>query len=185
VDDQALILDRLLVARAQAGDREAFSLLVRRWHPKLIGFCLRASGEKAAAADLAQETWVAAVKGLGRLDDPARFRAWLYRIAARKVADHIRWKTRERKGRGEMRQMAGIEGEGREGPGFEALALKAMIARLAPEKRSLLVLFYVEGLTLPELAEVFGIPAGTVKSRLHALREELKHDLKGNGHDQA
>ena len=56
----------------------------------------------------------------------------------------------------------------------EGLTLKTLIEAMPREKRSLIILFYVEGLTIPELAEVFKVPAGTVKSRLFNAREELK-----------
>lgn len=174
MDDQARIVDRLLVARAQGGDEQSFTLLVRRWHPRLSAFCLRLAGEREAAADATQETWLAVVKGLKRLDDPALFRAWLYRIATRKVADHIRANVRERKGKDEMKTAADIQGAERAGSPEDGLAVKDMIARLEPEKRALLLLFYVEGLSVAEISGVLDVPAGTVKSRLFTLREELK-----------
>ena len=57
------VIDRLLVARAQSGEEAAFTFLVRRWNPKLVGFCYKLSGNAEAARDIAQETWVAVVGG--------------------------------------------------------------------------------------------------------------------------
>lgn len=171
------VIDRLLVARAQSGEEAAFTFLVRRWNPKLVGFCYKLSGNADAARDIAQETWVAVVRGLKKLDDPARFRGWLYRIATNKAADHIRALQRNRRKENEMGQMAAITETRNDGP-EEGLALKTLIDRLAPERKALLILFYVEGLSLAELAEVFEAPTGTIKSRLHSAREDLKFSFE-------
>ena len=168
------IIDRLLVARAQAGDREAFDLLVRRWQPRILGFAIRLSGDRDAARDVAQETWVAAVKGLKRLDDPALFRAWIFRIAKNKAADYVRGRQKTRKQAETMEQINAMEKETRHPGPEEGLTLKALIDNLPQEKRALLILFYVEGLSLSELAEVFAVPDGTIKSRLFTAREDLK-----------
>ncbi len=166
------VIDRLLVVRAQAGEEAAFRTLFQLWNPKLLGFCLKLSGDPGAARDIAQETWVAVVKGLRRLEDPALFRAWFFRIAHNKAADDIRAKQKQRKSEEAAREMTEINAEqSRSGEGRD---LKAMIEVMPRKKRALLVLFYVEGLSLSELAAVFEVPAGTIKSRLFAAREELK-----------
>lgn len=175
------VIDRLLVARAQEGDKKAFELLVRRWHPKILGFSYRLTRDADAARDVSQESWVAAVKGLKRLDDPALFRAWIFRIAKNKAADYIRGRQKTRKQIEAMEQMAVIENETRKPGPEEGLTLKALIDNLPQEKRALLILFYVEGLSLAELADVFETPAGTIKSRLFTAREELKSNYKETG----
>lgn len=167
------VIDRLLVVRAQAGDEKAFTLLVRRWNPKLLGFAYKLSGDRQAARDIAQETWAGVVKGLRRLDDPALFKAWIFRIANNKAADDIRARQKHRKTEQTAKEMAHLENT--ETHPEDHLTLKNLVAAMAPERRALIILFYLEGLTIPELAEVFDIPAGTVKSRLFKAREDLKH----------
>lgn len=166
------VIDRLLVVRAQAGEESAFRMLFQRWNPKLLGFCLKLSGDQQAARDIAQETWAAVVKGLNRLEDPARFRAWFFRIAHNKAADDIRTRQKQRKSEDAVKEMTELKAQERRPD--EGLNLKTLIEAMPREKRSLIILFYVEGLTIPELAEVFKVPAGTVKSRLFNAREELK-----------
>lgn len=166
------VIDRLLVVRAQSGEETAFNLLFQRWNPKLLGYAFKLSGDPQAARDIAQETWVAVVKGLKRLDDPALFRAWFFRIAHNKAADDIRSKQKHRKSEEAVKEMTTLNAQ--EKISNESLDLKALIEVMPAEKRSLLILFYVEGLTIPELAEVFEIPNGTVKSRLHTARHDLK-----------
>lgn len=170
------VIDRLLVVRAQEGEKEAFRMLFQLWNPKLLGYAFKLSGDPAAAHDIAQETWVAIVKGLKRLEDPALFRAWFFRIAHNKAADDIRAKQKHRKSEEAGKEMAELKSN--EHPSDQGLELKALIEAMPSEKRSLIILFYVEGLTIPELAEVFEIPTGTVKSRLHTAREDLKYSLE-------
>jgi len=84
------VLDEYLVLRGQAGEPEAFRLLVERWQPRLLAHAFRYTQSGDAARDVTQESWMAIVKGLSRLDDPTRFRAWAYRIVANKARDWVR-----------------------------------------------------------------------------------------------
>ncbi|MEO8063601.1 MAG: RNA polymerase sigma factor [Pseudomonadota bacterium] len=108
------------------------------------------------ARDVVQETWIAVIRGLKRLDDPVQFPAWLYRIAHRKCADHIRFNQRQ------GRLIASVEREseiaadsnrGADGRG-ESADFTAAIA---------------------DIASILSLPVGTVKSRLHHARESLKN----------
>jgi RNA polymerase sigma-70 factor (ECF subfamily) len=160
--------DDLLVMQAQDGDAEAMEALVRRWQRRLWTHAYRLTGRSEAAWDITQQSWLAIIKGLGRLHDPASFRAWAYRIVANKGMDYVRSQppaaTRPTPDAVERRP-----------PRQESDAiLRDLLNRLEPAKRALLVLYYLEGLTVPEIGFVLGIPPGTVKSRLHASREELK-----------
>ena len=170
------VIDRLLVVRAQSGEELAFRMLFQRWNPKLLGYAFKLSGDPQAARDIAQETWVAVVKGLKRLEDPALFRAWFFRIANNKAADDIRSKQKHRKSEDAVKEMTEINAQ--EKSSDEGPTIKRLIEAMPREKRSLLILFYVEGLTVPELAEVFEIPTGTIKSRLHSAREDLKYSFE-------
>ena len=74
------IQDELLVLQCQEGDGEAMKLLIARWHPRLGRLAWRLTGERDAAQDIVQEAWLAIVRGLRRVGDPARFRLWAYRV---------------------------------------------------------------------------------------------------------
>ena len=84
------IADELLVLGSQAGDTTAWRRLVERWQPRLFAQAFRLAGTREGAADITQESWLAIVRSLRRLDDPARFRFWARRIVANKSADWVR-----------------------------------------------------------------------------------------------
>ena len=173
-------LDEYLVVLSQSGSIDALDGLARRWTPRLLRFAARVlgpSGDSAEAArDVVQETWVGAIRGLRSLRDPAQFPAWIYGIATRKCADAIRANTRRRRldaraAADDMgRQMASVTSE-------QQIDLTTAIQGLPPIHRAAVHLFYREDLSVEEIASVLGIPAGTVKSRLHHAREALKRQL--------
>ena len=90
------IQDELLVLRCQDGEVKAFEQLIARWAPRLLRHAMRLTGEGEAAREVAQDAWMAIVKGIRRLNDPAGFRAWAYRIVSHKCADWVRSRTRQR-----------------------------------------------------------------------------------------
>ena len=105
-DETERALDGYLIALIQGGSREAFDRLVRRWTPKLVRYATRVQGRPELARDIVQETWVAAIRGITRLDDPSRFPAWIYSIAHRKCIDVIRLRQRQRRLNGLVRSSA-------------------------------------------------------------------------------
>ena len=175
--DQAL--DDYLVLLAQGGSRDAFARLAARWSPKLMAFAARSLGTTEAAKDAVQDTWESAWRNVRRLDDPARFRAWIYAIAARKCADALRAKYRgqriENAARAnELLDDGGIDAESRQGARIDlADALKA----LPPDQRIAISLFFGEDMDVAEIASITGAPPGTVKSRLFAARKALRASL--------
>jgi RNA polymerase sigma factor (sigma-70 family) len=88
-DETERALDGYLIALVRDGSREAFDRLARRWTPKLIRYATRVLGRPEVARDIVQETWISVIRGLERLDDSARFAAWIYSITHRKCADGI------------------------------------------------------------------------------------------------
>ncbi len=172
------VIDELLVMRCQEGNRDAFDLLVRRWQRRLWRYARQLTGSGDAAWDVVQETWVAVLKQIRRLNDPAWFAAWIYRIVRHKCADHGRGvarRTRLASSLAERHRPA--ENPPDRGP---ADAVAEAMSKLPPDRRELLVLKYGANLNLAEIAVVFGIPVGTVKSRLHNARKELKRILEGD-----
>ena len=82
--------DQLLVMEAQDGDVRAMEALVRRWQKRLWQHALRLTDDREAAWDVTQQTWLGIIKGLRRLNDPARFRAWAYRITTNQAMDWLK-----------------------------------------------------------------------------------------------
>jgi len=86
------IADEILVMDAQSGHREAFDMLVSRWQKRLWWHAFNLTGRTEAAWDITQESWLDIVRGLTRLNDPAKFGSWAYRIVSQKAYD---WRYRD------------------------------------------------------------------------------------------
>jgi RNA polymerase sigma-70 factor (ECF subfamily) len=171
------VVDDLQVLACQAGDTSAFERLAARWHPRILRHARRLTGDADAASDVAQDTWIAVVRGLPRLRDPARFGAWALRIAGRGAADWIGRRVQTR-----TRMAAAAEAPKSTAPDTSAdnriALLRAAFKTLAAPDRLLVTLYYVDGYSVAETAVILGVPAGTVKSRLFHARERLRAELE-------
>ena len=172
--------DEYLVSLSKEGSIEALDGLARRWTPRLLRYATRVLGGSGdaveTARDVVQDTWVGVIRGLRSLRDPAQFPAWIYGIATRKCADAIRANTHRR----QLNTRAATDSLGEQGavPTWEdQIDVAAAIRGLPPTHRAVVHLFYREDFKVEEIASVLGIPAGTVKSRLHNAREALKQQL--------
>lgn len=178
------ILDELLVLASQDGDARAFEALVRRYHQRLFRHARRLSGTAEAASDITQEAWLAIARGLRRLDDPASFRTWAFRIVTYKAADWIRRRQRDRtlkNSLGSREPRSNIRDHSCNDTGVDAPMpgrLRLAIAQLPPEFQTVINLHYGEGIPIAEIAHVLDVPAGTVKSRLHAARNRLRQAIE-------
>ncbi|MBY0564171.1 MAG: RNA polymerase sigma factor [Hyphomonadaceae bacterium] len=172
--DQAL--DEYLVLLAQDGSREAFERLASRWSPRLRAFAARSLGTTEVAHDVVQDTWEGALRSLARLEDPARFGAWIYGIAARKCADALRGKYRRQRVVGAVQAALPAPADS-ESDSNARLDVAAALKRLPNEQRVAVSLYFGEGLGIDDIAAITGAPAGTVKSRLFAARKALRETL--------
>lgn len=173
--------DELLVVRCQLGEADAFEELIARWQAPLWTFVRRLAGEDEAAADLVQEVWLRAIRGLPRLRDGSKWRAWLFGIARRTMMDRLR----EHYARAPTVEMdagdipdAALAGAADDG-GDDLDALERALARLPIVEREALTLFYLRELSLAEAADVLDLPVGTVKSRLFRARRMLRREMTG------
>ncbi|MBL8552618.1 MAG: sigma-70 family RNA polymerase sigma factor [Hyphomonadaceae bacterium] len=172
------VLDEYLVAAAQTGSRPALNGLARRWTPRLLRHARHLLDADAAARDAVQETWLAIVRGLARLDDPAKFPAWAFAIATRKCADQVRANVGLRRARETLAHDPALaESAGENVAPSESAALRRALARLPAEQRVVVAMFYADELTIEEIAAALTLPAGTVKSRLFNARKALKQML--------
>ena len=163
--------NELLVLGCQDGDVEAIEELVARWERPILRHAWRLVGEPDAARDVAQESWLAILRGLRGLDDPTYFRPWAYRIVMRKCADWIRQVQRQREV---------VEVDQPEAPAnSDGADLRRLIRRMPGSSRAVLSLYYVEDLSVAEIAETLSLAEGTVKSRLHTARERLRAAFEG------
>ena len=166
------IVDEILVMDCQSGRAEALDLLVSRWQKRLWRYACRLTGDREAAWEVTQESWLGIVRGIRRLHDPARFRPWAYRIVTNKANDWIKRKIKH----GPSEPETPLEPLARDGrqASETAVDLEAILNRLGERSRTILTLYYLEELDVTEIARVLNIPAGTVKSRLYTARTEFK-----------
>lgn len=175
------IQDELLVLQSQAGDAAALRTLIERWQPRLGRLAWRLTGEREAARDIVQDAWLAIMRGLHRLDDPARFRSWAYRIVRNKCADWTRRRVIRRNAADEICETtaAACANPSHETDSTGDVArLRDALAELPNEQRAILSLHYLDGMSVAEIARVLGVPNGTVKSRLYHARNRLKQMLE-------
>jgi RNA polymerase sigma factor (sigma-70 family) len=168
------ILDEYLVVRCQLGDAKAFGHLVDRWQPRLLRHARCFTRDAEAARDVAQESWLAIVKGLRTLHDPANFRSWAFRIVANKARDWVRREGARRR----ITRRAEAAPHDRVTQSDVVDRVRAGLRELEPDQRCVLGWFYLEEMTVAEIAEALGIPEGTVKSRLHYAKNALRARLK-------
>jgi RNA polymerase sigma-70 factor (ECF subfamily) len=178
--------DAELVARARAGEDDAFAELVRRHHAHVIGLCVSMLGDEAAAEDAAQEAFLKAHRSLSAFRGDAAFSTWLYRIAANKCLDARRKLAREKS------QSLDALLDAEDGPSLERLLategpersaadkqlVEAVLAELPEAYRMILTLREVSGLDYKEIAEVMDCSLDSVKARLRRARAELLEKLR-------
>jgi RNA polymerase sigma-70 factor (ECF subfamily) len=174
-------VQRDVVEAARGGDHEAFEALAMAAGDRLYAIACLILRDRQRAEDAVQEALVHAWRELPGLRDPDRFEAWLRRLLINACADEGRY---QRRWSTEVR-MIRSEPTTDDSAGFLADRdqLERGFRRLKPEQRTVVVLHFYVGLPVPEIAETLGIPAGTVKSRLHyataALRAALEADARG------
>ena len=167
-----------LVADLKAGRKEAFDRLVELHYNRLHRLAFTMTGSDEDAADLVQETFLAAMKSAGNFRGDSRLTTWLIAILRNQFTLHLRSR---RKWRHAPMEAAGAVRAPEPQPSVRP-AVTAILerVRLLPEElRTALVLFYLEGMRYAEIAEAMECPVGTVRSRLFEARERLKKMLEG------
>jgi RNA polymerase sigma-70 factor, ECF subfamily len=169
-------VDRELVRSAMAGDREAFDALASASIGRLYSVASLILRDPDRAADATQEALVSAWRDLSAVRDPDRFEAWLHRVLVRCC---YREANRERKRRlVEIHAVVDDRSAPDAIPGLiDRDELDGAFRRLDVEERTVIVLHHLEGFQLNEIAEVLGIPVGTVKSRLHRGKRTMRAAL--------
>ncbi len=179
--------DASLVELARAGDTAAFGSLVRRYQDRLFPTAYRLTGRVEDAQDLVQEAFLKAYVNLGQFHGESSFFTWLYRIAVNLALSNRRKKRVESHAplaQGMPRDDL-IEDPSRAGPSdaIERAERDQQIHRalgtLSPDHRVVVVMKDLDGLSYEEIARNLRIPLGTVRSRLHRARLELREKLRG------
>ena len=173
--------DGWIVLRCQSGDSRAFDDLVRMMERPLLYYATKLVGSPAHALDVLQETWLLAFRGIRRLKDPESLRPWLYRLAHGVAVDRIRRNVARE--RAEEAHLDGVPDSVE--PAFSAsdgAAIHRALDELEPAHREVLVLHFLEDLTVAEIAGIVKRPEGTVKSRLFHARRAMRALLERGGY---
>lgn len=172
-------MDRALVERAQHGDRDAYEALARASARRLFLTAQRIVRDADRAEDAVQQTLVAIWRELPSLRDPDRFEAWTYRLVVRFCLAETR-RTR----RTGVREIRIDETEPSRTDAFADADLRDQLERalavLSPQHRTVVVLHHYAGLPLAEIAEILGVPYGTVGSRLHHATRALRAAIEAS-----
>jgi RNA polymerase sigma-70 factor (ECF subfamily) len=166
------LFERVLVLRCQTGEPVALAELIARYGPRLR-FYLRKMAGDAAVDDLLQDVWIDVFANVARLNDPAAFAAWVYRIARDKAYRLLR-----------ARRVPLIELDDElcdvtsddedEWTPDDAAAVRAALDKLPAAHREVLLLQFVEEMTYEQIAALTACPVGTVRSRIHYAKRALR-----------
>jgi RNA polymerase sigma-70 factor (ECF subfamily) len=171
------LYEQVLVVRSQLGDEGAFRELFARFGPRLLHFTQRMMASAPEhVADLMQDTWLAIFRGLPALQDPAKFRAWSFRIARDRIFREYRRRRIAIQPIGDE-QLEDVPAAGEAAP--ETEELRRGLEALSPEHREVLHLRFFEDLSYEDIARLVGSSVGTIRSRLHYAKRALKIALKG------
>ncbi|MBN0045139.1 RNA polymerase sigma factor [Streptomyces actuosus] len=170
----------LLRAIAADGDRHAFEELYRRYAPWLAARMRSRCADAGTVDDVVQETFLQVWRGSARYREEGDVAGWLWRIGSRRLVDALRGdgaRGRLRQALARLRHRDEASAEERVLAGVEHGDLAGALIRLSPELRAVLQATVVDGLSTREAAVVLGIPPGTVKTRAHRARKQLREAL--------
>lgn len=166
--------ERTWILRARRGDRDAFRHLVDRYRDPVYETALRIVRSREDAEEVAQDAFVRAWRALDGFRGESRFSTWLYRIATRCALDAAE-RVRKRRGREVGAEPEAIEAFAAPAPPeTDRLRLERVLGELDPLPRAVVTLHYLRDRPVDEIAEILGLPAGTVKTHLHRSRARMR-----------
>lgn len=196
--DLPSLSDQEVVALARAGKESGYRELLRRYERPVFSLIYRMVRDRAAAEDLAQETFIKVLNALESYRPEYKFSSWIFKIANNAAIDHLRRRevdTLSLDGSPSARTAEEVEATALQatdrGPSPLAdlesrelgSAIELAIGKLRPEYRACILLRHVEGRAYEEIADALDLPLGTVKTYIHRARLELR-DLLGHLKDE-
>ena len=182
--DRQILESAILVTRFQRGETDAFDAIVQLWERSLFYYLRRLTASESDAWDLVQETWLKLYRSLSSLRDPRTLPAFLYTTARNAAVTRKRIRD----------PLAGADNNGQLPDNAtgdctfvafdDAEQVHHALDQLPLPQREALTLYFLEELSIEEIAQVLGVPAGTVKSRLHYAKSAIRNLLsQGDRHD--
>ena len=176
--------DAWLALRCQLGESQAFRELVSEFERPLAYFVTKMIGDQDAAWDVLQLVWIRSFRQIKRLQNPEQLRAWLYGIAHGLSVDHLRKRDSLRRIEREYAEEHPEEIDDKATFTTEEIAaVHQALDQLDLRLREVLTLYFMEELSIAEVAGIVGVPEGTVKSRLFHARQALRERLKVMNHE--
>lgn len=182
--------DELLLSAYRDGDAAAFETLLGRYRGPLFNVVLRSVRDRPLAEEIYQDVWMKVIERCGDFRGDAKFSTWLYTIARNLCIDHQRrMKFRRHASLDQAApgsELTRVEMASNPGPPTDSLAagrmmqdrIESAVSALPDEQREVFVLRQLQGMAFKEIAEVVGIPANTVKSRMRYALERLQRSLR-------
>lgn len=177
--------EKALIKKCQRGDKQAFEELIRLYYDYVSGFLLKMTMDEMLCEDLTQETFLKVIRNIEKFDPGgrAKFGTWIITIAKNCYIDHLR------RNRIHLESIEGLSVSDEKEVAIEAERklqyeeLLKFIETLPPEQGLAIRLKYVEDMTLAQIAQRFGVPQKTVKSRIHDGTVKLRKKLNLKGKD--
>lgn len=182
-------VEKRLIQRAKRGERDAFAELIEIYKDKIFQLAYRMVGNRQDAEDIAQETFLRVYANLHTYDENYKFSTWIYRIATNLCIDRGRKKRPDFSLDEEVETGEGLDWysrlSSRDRTPEEKVVTQELqetvqdaLSQLQPEYRSIMILRYIEDLSLQEISEIVKLPVTTIKTRIHRGREALRSKLR-------
>jgi RNA polymerase sigma-70 factor (ECF subfamily) len=174
-------LDPSVVMKAQRGDEEAFSAIVRAYHTPIFNYVLRSVGDREHAEDLTQDVFLRVWRALPKYAFRAKLSTWIFQVAKNVVLDDIRSKKNRLQSVELVPELAPAAPEA---PVEQADAIRALwiaVEQLSVDLKTALVLRDVIGLSYNEIAATLDVPLATVKWRIYSARNDVQAALAAAG----
>src|SRR4029077_17341890 len=172
--DNDAVAHELLALRCRRGDRAALEELIRTWEPPLLYFIRRLVRDEADAFDVLQKSWVKILNGIGSLSDARSLAPWLYKVARNTALSHIRSREPSHESLDDHPSVFASDPADGQLEFTDAEQVHRGLLSLSLPHREVLTLFFLEEMSIAQVASVFGISPGTVKSRLHYAKRALR-----------
>lgn len=176
-----VIYYELLVLRCQREEKGALEELIHLFERQIFYYIMRLVGNEADSWNILQETWIKVIRSIKQIRDPKSLPAWIYSIAHTTSTSHLRSRYSKDALIDCSTDITAIEGNAEDLSFDNAEQVHYGLSKISLEHREVLTLFFLQDLTLEQIANVLNLSVGTVKSRLHYAKHALKEVLAKEG----